>query len=55
MSALLQEMADDFRLFSKKNDRNLSLGSLIVEAFDEKCSDVDCIVIMRREINERRA
>lgn len=54
LSALLAAMANDFPLLLENNLVGIYLwGSLTYAAFDEKCSDVDCIVVTRRDINER--
>lgn len=52
--ALLEEMASDFPSVLENNLVGIYLwGSLTYEAFDERCSDVDCIVVTRSQINER--
>ncbi len=54
LSALLEEMANDFPPILENNLVGIYLwGSLTYEAFDERYSDVDCIVVTRRDINER--
>ncbi len=45
---LLEEMANDFPSILENNLVGIYLwGSLTYEAFDERCSDVDCIVVRR--------
>lgn len=52
--ALLGKMASDFPSMLENNLVGIYLwGSLTYEAFDEKCSDVDCIVVTGKDINER--
>ena len=54
LSALLEEVANDFPLILKGNLVGIYLwGSLTYEAFDEKCSDVDCIIVIRRDLNDK--
>ena len=54
LSVLLDEMANDFPSILENNLVGIYLwGSLTYEAFDERCSDVDCIVVTRRNINDR--
>ncbi len=49
---LLAEMANDFPSLLENNLGGIYLwGSLTNEAFDERCSDVDCIVVTRRDVN----
>jgi Domain of unknown function (DUF4111) len=53
LSLLLGEMGQDFPFILENNLVGIYLwGSLTYEAFDERCSDVDLIVVTRREINE---
>ncbi len=53
LSALLEEMIADFPNILHNNLIGVYLwGSLTYQAFDERCSDVDCIVVTRRDINE---
>lgn len=54
LSALLDEMANDLPQILENNLVGIYLwGSLTYEAFDANCSDVDCIVVTRKDINER--
>lgn len=54
LSALLEKMATDFPSLLENNLVGIYLwGSLTYEAFDEGCSDVDCIVVTRKDISER--
>jgi hypothetical protein len=54
LSALLGNLANDFPLILENNLVGIYLwGSLTYEAFDENCSDVDCIVVTRRDVSER--
>ena len=54
LSELLQMMATDFPVILSGNLVGLYLwGSLTYEAFDETCSDVDCIGVTRRDLNDR--
>ena len=49
LSELLQVMATDFSAILSGNLVGVYLwGSLTYEAFDEACSDVDCIGVTRR-------
>ena len=51
LSELLQVMAKDFPAILSGNLVGIYLwGSLTYEAFDETCSDVDCIGVTRREL-----
>ena len=51
---LLREMANDFPSILGNNLVGIYLwGSLTYEAFDERCSDVDCIVVTRKNPNEK--
>jgi predicted nucleotidyltransferase len=51
---LLQEIAASFSSILLDNLVGVYLwGSLTHEAFDEQCSDVDCIVVTRRDLDER--
>jgi hypothetical protein len=53
LSALLKEMADDFPSILENNLVGIYLwGSLTYDAFDEKCSDADLIVVTRRAVSE---
>ena len=50
---LLEEMANDFPSILENNLVGIYLwGSLTYEAFDERCSDVDGIVVTRRDVND---
>lgn len=54
LSELLQAVAADFPAMLRDNLVGIYLwGSLIYEAFDETCSDVDCIVVTRRDLHNR--
>jgi len=54
LSELLQGMAADFAAVLRGNLVGMYLwGSLTYEAFDEACSDVDCIVVTRRDLDDR--
>jgi len=54
LSALLEEMAADFPGILQNNLVGVYLwGSLTYQAFDERCSDVDCIVVTRRDVSDR--
>ena len=50
---LLEEMANDFPSILENNVVGIYLwGSLTYVAFDERCSDIDCIVVTRRDVND---
>jgi hypothetical protein len=54
LSELLQVMATDFSAVLSGNLVGIYLwGSLTYEAFDETCSDVDCIGVTRRDLDDR--
>ena len=54
LSSLLAQMANDFPLILEENLVGIYLwGSLTYGAFDERCSDADCIVVTGRAIDER--
>ena len=54
LSELLQVMATDFPAILSGNLVGIYLwGSLTYEAFDESCSDVDCIGVTRRDLDDR--
>jgi len=54
LSELLQLMATDFPAILSGNLVVIYLwGSLTYEAFDETCSDVDCIGVTRRDLDDR--
>ena len=53
LTALFEKMANDFPSILENNLVGLYLwGSLTYEAFDERCSDADCIVVTHKDINE---
>jgi streptomycin 3"-adenylyltransferase len=50
---LLAEMANDFPSILENNLVGIYLwGSLTYEAFDKRCSDIDCIVVTRQDVND---
>jgi hypothetical protein len=54
LSELLQVMATDFPAILSANLVGIYLwGSLTYGAFDETCSDVDCIGVTRRDLDDR--
>lgn len=54
LSDLLQAMVTDFPAILSGNLVGIYLwGSLTYDAFDERCSDVDCIAVTRRDLDER--
>jgi predicted nucleotidyltransferase len=54
LSDLLQVIPSGFSAILRENLVGIYLwGSLSYEAFDETCSDVDCIVVTRRDLNDR--
>ena len=54
LSYLLQAMATDFPVMLSANLVGIYLwGSLTYDAFDEACSDVDCIGVTRRDLDDR--
>lgn len=54
LSELLHRMAADFPAILRDNLVGLYLwGSLTYAAFDETCSDVDCIAVTRRDLDDR--
>jgi hypothetical protein len=54
LSVLLQAMVTDFPAILSGNLVGIYLwGSLTYEAFDETCSDVDCIGVTRRDLDDR--
>jgi hypothetical protein len=54
LSDLLQAMTTDFPAILQANLVGIYLwGSLTYDAFDNNCSDVDCIGVTRRELNDR--
>jgi len=53
LSDLLKAIAADFPLMLSGNLAGIYLwGSLTYEAFDETCSDVDCVVVTRRDLDD---
>jgi Domain of unknown function (DUF4111) len=55
LSDLLQAMATDFPAILSGNLVGLYLwGSLTYDAFDETCSDVDCVAVTRRDLDDRQ-
>jgi predicted nucleotidyltransferase len=53
LGELLQEIAASFSGILRDNLVGIYLwGSLTYAAFDEQCSDVDCIVVTRRDLDE---
>src|SRR5271169_34219 len=54
LSVLLQAMATDFPAILRGNLVGIYLwGSLTYDAFDETCSDVDCIGVTQRDLDNR--
>jgi hypothetical protein len=54
LSELLHRMAADFSAILRGNLVGIYLwGSLTYAAFDETCSDVDCIAVTRRDLDDR--
>ena len=54
LGELLQGIAASFSSILRDNLVGIYLwGSLTYEAFDEQCSDVDCIVVTQRDLDER--
>jgi hypothetical protein len=54
LAELLQEIATDFSVILRDNLVGIYLwGSLTYEAFDETCSDVDCIGVTQRDLDDR--
>jgi hypothetical protein len=54
LSDLLQAMATDFPAILQGNLVGIYLwGSLTYGAFDEACSDVDCVCVTRRDLDDR--
>src|SRR5207245_10272186 len=54
LSDLLEVMATDFSAILRENLVGIYLwGSLTYQAFDEACSDVDCIGVPRLDLDER--
>ena len=54
LSDLLQAMATDFPAMLRENLVGIYLwGSLAYDAFDEACSDVDCVGVTRRDLDDR--
>jgi hypothetical protein len=54
LSNLLEAMATDFPAILQENLVGIYLwGSLTYDAFDEACSDVDCVGVTRRDLDDR--
>jgi hypothetical protein len=54
LSDLLQTMATDLPAILRGNLAGLYLwGSLTYDAFDERCSDVDCVAVTLRDLDDR--
>jgi hypothetical protein len=54
LSGLLAAMATDFPAMLRGNLVGIYLwGSLTYGAFDESCSDVDCVGVTRRDLDDR--
>jgi len=54
LSDLLQAMGTDFPAILRGNLVGIYLwGSLTYDAFDETCSDVDCVGVTRRDLDDR--
>jgi hypothetical protein len=54
LSDLLHAMAADFSAILRSNLVGLYLwGSLTYDAFDEACSDVDCVAVTQRDLDAR--
>jgi len=54
LSELLQAMATDLPAILRGNLVGIYLwGSLIYEAFDDTCSDVDCVAVTERDLDDR--
>ena len=54
LDELLRTMAADFPAMLGGNLVGIYLwGSLTYDAFDERCSDVDCVAVTRRDVDER--
>jgi len=54
LTDLLQAMAADFPGILRGNLVGIYLwGSLTYDAFDETCSDVDCVVVTQRDLHDR--
>lgn len=54
LSDLLQAMARDFPAILRGNLVGIYLwGSLTYDAFDQRCSDVDCVAVTRRDLDGR--
>jgi len=52
LAALLRSIAADFPVVLTENMVGIYLwGSLSYDAFDERCSDVDAVVVTRRDVN----
>jgi hypothetical protein len=54
LSDLLQKMAADFPVILRGNLVGVYLwGSLTYDAFDATCSDVDCVGVTQRDLDDR--
>jgi hypothetical protein len=54
LSDLLHRTATDFPVILKQNLVGIYLwGSLTYDAFEETCSDVDCIIVTSRDLDDR--
>ena len=54
LDELFRAMAADFPVILSGNLVGIYLwGSLTYDAFDERCSDVDCVVVTNRDLGER--
>src|SRR4029077_19402273 len=54
LADLLQMVAPDFPAILRENLVGIYLwGSLTYDAFDETCSDVDCVGVTRRDLDDR--
>jgi Aminoglycoside adenylyltransferase, C-terminal domain len=54
LSDLLRQMTSDFPVLLRETLVGIYLwGSLTYDAFDETCSDVDCIVVSLRDLDDR--
>ena len=53
LAALLQSIAADYPFLLKENLVGIYLcGSLSYDAFDERCSDIDLVVVTRRDASD---
>ncbi len=54
LADLFQAMATDFPEILRENLVGIYLwGSLTYDAFDEECSDIDCVVVTARDLDDR--